>query len=340
MISQYSVALFHLVNHAFFKALLFLAAGSVIHGIIDNQDLRRLGGLLNYIPFAYVSLVIGSLSLIAIPFLTGFYSKDNILEITAGCYTISGWIGYWIGTFSAFLTAFYSFRLLSITFWSTPSASQMNYKKSPEPTIFVYLPLIVLSLFSILFGWIAKDLWIGPGTDFLSISLLQTPSHVSIIEAEWLPNLLKFLPVGLSLLGAGGAIYYTNNQITKNFSTGLRIIWIFLMNKWEWDRLMTNFFILPGLNLSSRLNKNLDRGIIEIFGPYGLTMTIPSSAKLVAQADTGLVTSYALILILGILVILGLLVSPILFGSGLISWTDGNLILLSIIGILVTTQSK
>jgi len=115
-LSNYSVSMFHLVNHAYFKALLFLAAGSVIHALSDEQDMRKMGGLLKVLPFTYIMMLIGSLSLMGFPFLTGFYSKDVILELTYSKYTFSGNFAYYLGLISAFFTSFYSFRLLYLAF--------------------------------------------------------------------------------------------------------------------------------------------------------------------------------------------------------------------------------
>src|SRR3954454_20636439 len=152
-LSQYNVALFHLVNHAFFKALLFLAAGSVIHAMADQQDLRRLGGLVNFLPFTYTAILIGSLSLMAFPFLTGFYSKDLILEVALGQYEFSGNVAYWLGTISAVFTAFYSLRLISLTFFTVPNAPKGDYLHTHEAPTVIVIPLVILSIMSIVFGY-------------------------------------------------------------------------------------------------------------------------------------------------------------------------------------------
>ncbi|EKG08934.1 NADH:ubiquinone/plastoquinone oxidoreductase, partial [Macrophomina phaseolina MS6] len=140
-LSQYNAALFHLVNHAFFKALLFLAAGAVIHGMADQQDLRRLGGLVNFLPLSYTAILIGSLSLMAFPFLTGFYSKDLILELAAGQYEVSGNIAYWLGTLSARLTAFYSTRLISLAFFTVPNGPKVDYEHAHDAPFIIIIPL-------------------------------------------------------------------------------------------------------------------------------------------------------------------------------------------------------
>lgn len=157
-LSQYNVALFHLVGHAFFKALLFLAAGAVIHGRADQQDLRRLGGLVNFMPLTYTAILVGSLSLMALPWLTGFYSKDLILELAYGRYVASGTFAYWIGTIAAACTAFYSFRLASLTFFGVPNAPRTDYLNAHDAPMLIVVPLLVMSIITILFGYMFKDL--------------------------------------------------------------------------------------------------------------------------------------------------------------------------------------
>src|SRR5712675_2149605 len=165
-LSQYNVALMHVINHAFFKALLFLGAGAVIHSFSDQQDVRRLGGLINFLPFTYTAMLVGSLSLLATPWLTGFYSKDLIIELAFGQYSFSGTFAFILGSLTAGITAFYSFRLISLVF-----------------------------LFSIFFGFVFSDLFVGVGSDFFCNSLFIHPNNISIIEAEFsLPILIKLLP--------------------------------------------------------------------------------------------------------------------------------------------------
>ena len=207
-LSQYNVALFHLVAHAFFKALLFLAAGAVIHGIADQQDLRRLGGLVAVIPFTYTAILIGSLALIALPWVTGFYSKDAILELAAGRYTITGTVAYSVGTLSAALTAFYSTRLAALTFFTTPSARIVDYSHAHEAPILIVIPLVVLSVLAIIFGYVASDLYRGVGSDFLSSALYINPGNMALIDAEFaLPLIIKLLPAMVSVGGIIFAVY-------------------------------------------------------------------------------------------------------------------------------------
>ena len=165
-LSNYSVGVFHLVNHAFFKALLFLGAGSIIHAVADKQDMRKMGGLKKLVPFTYSMMAIGSLALIGFPFLTGFYSKDVILEVAYGKYTLEGHFSYILGTVGAFLTAFYSTRLVYLTFLCRPNGYKSVICKAYDSSYQICISLLLLVIPSVLIGFYAKDMIIGFGSDF------------------------------------------------------------------------------------------------------------------------------------------------------------------------------
>ncbi len=165
-LSGYSVSMFHLSNHAFFKALLFLGAGSVIHAIGDEQDMRKMGGLVKILPLTYTVIVVGSLALIGFPFLTGFYSKDVILEIAYGSFTVEGRFVHTLGICAAFFTAYYSTRLLAMTFLRPANGFRETYAHVHESPFPIAFPLVLLSFASIFVGFISRDRFIGLGTDF------------------------------------------------------------------------------------------------------------------------------------------------------------------------------
>ncbi|BEJ18309.1 NADH dehydrogenase subunit 5 (mitochondrion) [Cutaneotrichosporon spelunceum] len=334
-LSQYNAALFHLVNHAFFKALLFLAAGAVIHGMADQQDMRRLGGLVNFLPFTYTAILIGSLSLMAFPFLTGFYSKDLILEVALGQYEVSGSLAYWLGTISAVFTRFYSFRLISLTFFGTRNAPKGDYLHAHEAPMIIVIPLVILSILSIAFGYVAKDAFVGVGTDFLSTALFQHPNHISLIEAEFgIPLALKLLPGIGSLFGAASAVYLYH--VTPLFTINLtnntlgKAIYKFLNGKWLVDNVYNVFIITGGLRLGHTISKVIDRGILELVGPFGVSNVLNNTGRNIASYDTGVITTYALYIILGLITFLFLLFAPILLGSSLESTLGGDIGLLLI----------
>ena len=219
-LSQYNTALFHLVNHAFFKALLFLSAGAVLHAVYDQQDMRRLGGFLGLLPFTYTAILIGSLSLMAVPFMTGFYSKDLILELAYSQYVFHGSIAYWFGTISAGLTAFYSFRILSMTFLSYPNASKKVYDTAHDAAILAMIPMTILAILAIFFGYITRDLYVGMGTDALGNALFTHPSHISLIEAEVIPTTYKLLPSFITFFSAAiaFALYQYSPQLISSLA--------------------------------------------------------------------------------------------------------------------------
>ena len=273
--SGYAVGMFHLTNHAFFKALLFLSAGSIIHAVADEQDMRKMGGLLNLLPFTYSMLLIGSLSLMGFPFLTGFYSKDLILEWTFSQFTINGLFAYWLGSLSAFFTAFYSFRVICLTFLRKPSYSQQTLSNIHESPLNMAFPLFFLSIFSIFIGYILRDMFVGIGTDFWGNSIFILPKNLLLVEAEFLNTSIKIFPVCLSLLGGMFSFLFYNFyfKILFNFKISMfgRNIYIFFNRKWFFDKIYNYIFAHNILTWGyKQAYQNIDRGILEFLGPTGL----------------------------------------------------------------------
>ena len=323
-ISQYNVALMHVVNHAFFKALLFLGAGAVIHSFADQQDVRRMGGLINFLPFTYSIMLVGTLSLLATPWLTGFYSKDLIIELAYGQYSFSGTYAYMLGSITAGLTAFYSFRLISLVFLTVPNGSRIVYLNSHEANLSVIIPLFILALFSIFFGYVFSDLFVGVGSDFFGNSLFIHPNNIAIIEAEFsLPLIIKLLPAIFTLFGATLAIllYHKNLDFIINLTeTSLgRKIYTFLNNKYLFDVIYNHYIVSCGLKLGNVISKIFDRGVIELVGPYGLSSTLTDTGVNISKLDTGIVTTYSLYITLGLLSLLFLVFAPILIDTSLLS---------------------
>ena len=298
-VSNYSVSLFHLMNHAFFKALLFLSAGSIIHALADEQDMRKMGGLIKSLPYTYSLMLIGSLSLMGFPFLTGFYSKDAILEFTFAQYNVSATFAYWLGAFSALCTSYYSIRLIILSFISSPKSSQINILNAHESPWNMSLPLLILSFGSIFVGYLLKDMFIGAGTNFFGASIFVMPEHLSIINAEFLPPFIKLIPVIFSLFGAFLAIYlYT---FMPNFLVNLKLsnigkeFYIFLSNRWHWD-FVYNFYIVKSIFIWGHdvSYKIIDKGILEYIGPTGITIIIKKASSHMSKLQSGQVYNYAL----------------------------------------------
>lgn len=305
-LSQYNVALFHLVNHAFFKALLFLGAGSIIHAMGDEQDMRRLGGLVKLLPFSYAMILIGSLSLAAMPFLTGFYSKDLIIELAFGQFEFKGEIVYWLAVISAVFTMTYSLRLIYLTFLSQPNGAKVNYEHSHEGPLTMAIPLIILAIMSIIFGYFARDYFVGLGSSSLAHSLFVHPNHIITIEAEFaVPTLYKLLPVGLSL--SVGLTFLIISQLMPNLLLSLTktrkgaAIYAFFNQRYWIELLVNKFIVRKGLSLGYIFNKQLDRGAIELLGPFGLVKGLSSLSNLISRLDSGIITSYALYILLSLI---------------------------------------
>jgi len=295
-ISNYQASLFHLMNHAFFKALLFLSAGAVIHAVADEQDMRKMGGLIKSLPLTYSMMLIGSLSLMGFPFLTGFYSKDAILELAYGAYTVEGTFAHWLGTISALMTATYSLRLLLLTFISNPNGPQDSLKNSHESPAAMTIPLIILAIGSIVVGYLFKDLIIGIGTSFFDQSIVVLPKHISLINAEHMPIFVKWLPVILSILGALTAgIIYTSHSLQLSlvqFKLNNSKLYTFLSNKWHFDYIY-NFYIVKNLYLIGHdvTYKIIDKGLIN---PKLLIGNIRKASEVISKLQSGLVYNYAL----------------------------------------------
>jgi NADH:ubiquinone oxidoreductase subunit 5 (subunit L)/multisubunit Na+/H+ antiporter MnhA subunit len=164
-VSHYALSLFHLANHAFFKALLFLGAGIIIHSISNEQDMRRYGGLLKLMPFVYTVLLVASLALGGFPFLTGFYSKDLILETVAGLTTNVGLYVRWLSLITAFFTAFYSARLLYMTFFCSNRSNRITIITLHRTPVFLIITLLILAIASVVLGYVGRDMFVGFGTD-------------------------------------------------------------------------------------------------------------------------------------------------------------------------------
>nr|GEV56740.1 NADH dehydrogenase subunit 5, mitochondrial [Tanacetum cinerariifolium] len=342
-LSQYGAALYHLVTHAVFKALLFMAAGSVIHAMADQQDLRRLGGLVSFLPLTYAAMLVGTLSLVAVPGMTGFYSKDALLELAAGTYTLSGSVVYALGTATAGITSFYSFRLLALVFHTTPSAPSASYSNTHDAPALLAAPLLFLGVLAIVFGYIGKDLWLGVGTDYLSAAFHMHPASTSVIEAEFgVATYVKLMPAIVTFLGAGLAMYmYHGGQSTLVSLTESRLwrtVHSYLVGQWRWNALITNGAIRPALGVGLVASKVLDRGLVETVGPYGLSTVLPATGRAVAGYDTSLVTTYALYVMLGLLAMVTILYAPVVLSDATGTSTGLLLVYLSALVLLPSRQ--
>jgi NADH-ubiquinone oxidoreductase chain 5 len=200
-LSHYSIAFFHLSNHALFKALLFLSAGCVIHGISDEQNMLKMGGLIKCFPISYTMILIGSLALVGFPFLTGFYSKDAILEIAIAKGNFVGNFAHFLGCSAAFCTAFYSFRLVFLAFVNKTNIFKSYVPGIHEAPIKMVFPLMLLALGAIFVGFISRDMFIGLGNSFFGNCNTVNISNYNLIDSEFLPSVIKNIPFLLTISG-------------------------------------------------------------------------------------------------------------------------------------------
>lgn len=311
-LSSYEVGMFHLSNHAFFKALLFLGAGSVIHAVSDEQDMRKMGGLKNILPFTYSIMLIGSLALIGFPFLAGFYSKDVILEVGASTYTNIGQFSYILGLLAAFCTSFYSTRLLYLVFLSNPNGNKKIILNAHEGSWRMTLPLFLLSICSISVGYISKELFIGFGTNFWGTSIYIKPINYIMTDIEFLPTHYKLLPLIITIIGAISAyflyVFKTYEYFEFKQLKSSKIYFNFFNKKWYFDRIY-NQFIVQNILMSSYyyFYQTVDRGIIEKFGPFGISSAILNYATKSRKFQSGLVLDYLGIFLISIILIIFLI---------------------------------
>ena len=306
-LSSYNLALFHLVNHAFYKGLLFLGAGAVIHAVADNQDFRKYGGLLVFLPLTYSVMLIASLSLVAFPFMTGFYSKDFILESAYGQYYFSSTVVYFIATIGAIFTTLYSVKVLYLTFIANPNGPLINYKHAHEGDIFMSLPLIILAIFSIFFGYITKDIFIGLGSGFFGDnSIFIHPAHEIMLDTEFaVPTLFKLLPFVFTLMFSILAIIIAEfiPSLLINFKLSRYGYYLFgFFNQRFFIELLYNKYVTGFvLKIGGQTSKILDKGSVELLGPWGLERGLVSLSQSINNLDTGVVTTYALYILVGLI---------------------------------------
>ena len=309
-LSSYTIALFHLINHAFYKGLLFLCAGAVIHAVADNQDFRKYGGLVSYLPLTYSLMLTASLSLVAFPFMTGFYSKDFILESAYGQYKLSSIIIYFIATIGAMFTTLYSVKVLYLTFLTNPNGSLVNYKlnkSAHEGDVFMSTPLVILGLFSIFFGYITKDLFIGLGSDFFTDNALFIhPHHELMLDTEFAVSTFhKLLPlfftITLTICSIALTEFYPRLLVSFKLSRFGYNIFSFFNQRFLVEMYYNRYVSATVLNLGGQTTKVLDKGAVELFGPFGLEQQFTNISKKIDSLSTGVVTNYALYILIGLI---------------------------------------
>ena len=305
-LSKYTVSFFHLGNHAFFKALLFLSAGCVIHAMADEQEMRRMGGLLSSLPVTYAMITLGSLALMGTPFLSGFYSKDAILEYAAIHYLISGSFTFWLGVMAAFCTAFYSMRLSYMTFLNNTNAFRNSIEHTHDVAPIVLFALCPLAVGSIWSGYLGADMFLGVGTPFWGNALFFGWTTTMTLEPHFLTIATKFLPLVCTILGGFLAFlaytYLANVTFTLTFHPYVQPIFAFFNKKWYFDKIYDEVFLvntmLFGRNITYRL---LDAFVFEQIGPEGIRMRLGDMAVSHQKFQNGFIPNYTSMFFFGIL---------------------------------------
>jgi NADH-quinone oxidoreductase subunit L len=302
-VSAYQAGIFHLMTHAWFKALLFLGAGSVIHAMSDEQDIRRMGGIWSKIRFTYAVMWIGSLALAGIPFFAGYFSKDMILEAAWGAHTGVGRFAFTLGIAAAFMTAFYSWRLIYLTFHGEPRADHHTMEHVHESPLVMTVPLAGLALGAVFAGWLGYQNFVGEHREgFWKGAIKVLESHDSIEAAHHGPALVGLLPLFVSLAGIALAswMYLLRPGSAARLAQTFPGLYRFLLNKWYFDELYDFLFVRPAFRLGRLFWKGGDGAVIDGFGPDGISALVGRAARRLGVIQTGYLYHYAFAMIIGI----------------------------------------
>ena len=307
-VGAYNVAMFHLFTHAFFKALLFLGSGSVIHSFKDEQNINLMGGVWKKLPYTWVLMIIGTLALTGFPFLSGFYSKDAIIEFAYLRGNTAGYFAAGIGIFTALLTSIYSWRLLFKTFHGNYNNKKLNISSMHESPMVMIIPLIILAIGAIFSGFLFKDLFIGieSSSNFWknSIFFLEPLSHDH--PPSWfilLTPILVILSIPIAYY-----IFIKNIKISNNIVNGNLPLYNFLKNKWYFDELYDYLFVNPSKKIGLYFWKKIDSRFIDRFGPDGISALIKSISLLAVKFQNGFIYHYAFVMLLGFSALLTFLI--------------------------------
>ncbi len=306
-VGAYHVAMFHLFTHAFFKALLFLGSGSVIHAFKNEQDIRNMGGIRNKLPYTYILMLIGTLALTGFPFLSGYYSKDAIIEFAYLSNSPLGNYAVVIGILTAFLTSIYSWRLFFKTFHGPYNNKIIPINNTHESPIIMLIPLFLLAIGAVVAGYIFKETLIGHhSNDFWQSSIF----FLKEIEHEKIPLWFLLLTPFLVVISIPISFYYfiSNTKILESFKKTNLPLYNFLLNKWYIDELYESIFINPIKKIGSFFWKKGDIGIIDRFGPDGISKIVKIIANKAGRFQTGFIYDYAFVMLVGLSILLTYLI--------------------------------
>jgi len=306
-VGAYHVAIFHLFTHAFFKALLFLGSGSVIHAFNNEQDIRNMGGVRKKLPFTYTFMLIGTLALTGFPLLSGFYSKDAIIEFA---YLSSSPLGNYaviIGIFTAFLTSIYSWRLFFKTFHGSYNNKKIKINETHESPLTMLVPLFFLGIGALFAGFLFKEIFIGHHSmDFWQTSIF----FINEIKPDYIPLWLLLITPILVVVAIPLSFYYyvLNIKTFENFKKNTFPLYNFLLNKWYIDELYDSLFVKPTKKIGSFFWKKGDIGTIDRFGPDGISKLIKIISNKAGRLQTGFIYDYAFVMLIGLSILLTYLI--------------------------------
>jgi NADH-quinone oxidoreductase subunit L len=306
-VSAYSAGVFHLMTHAFFKALLFLAAGSVIHAMSDEQDMRKMGGIWKMVPVTYTVMWIGSLALVGVWPFAGFYSKDIVLESAFAADTLVGNYAFWLGIMAAFMTAFYSWRLLFMTFHGAPRADETVMAHVHESPKIMLIPLMLLAVGACFAGYIGYEHFVGHNaSDFWQSAIYIAPNHTALADAHHVPLWVKLSPlaVGASGIALATVLYVMAPDWPARIATRFQGLYQFLLNKWYFDELYDALFVRPAFRLGQGLWKTGDGTVIDGIGPDGIATTTRNIARRAGALQSGYLYHYAFAMLIGVVVLI------------------------------------
>ncbi len=304
-VSAYQGGIFHLMTHAWFKALLFLSAGSVIHAMSEEQDIRKMGGVYRLIPITFAVMTIGTIAITGIPPFSGYFSKDMIIESAHAAHTGVGNYAYFMTIVVALLTSFYSWRLIFLTFLGKPRADHHTMEHIHESPWIMLGPLVALSVGAVFIGGAFADHFIGEGREHFwreAIRVLEHNDSIHRAHTEHVPFLIHWLPLIVSLLGLGWAylFYIRRPDMPGRLAAAFPGVYQFLLNKWYFDELYDWLFVKNAFRLGRFFWKKGDTGIIDRFGPDGLAAGTVAAARRLGTVQTGYLYHYAFAMIIGI----------------------------------------
>ncbi len=302
-VSAYAASIFHLFTHAFFKGLLFLCCGAVIHAMGGEQDMRRMGGLWRKTPITYLTMWVGALSLSGIPPFSGYWSKDTILDAAWASASAVGRYGWVLGTAAAFMTAFYISRVMFMTFHGEPRADEETMHHAHESPWVMLIPLIVLAIGATFFGWLGYDYFVGDASaGFWKTAILVLPNHDALAKAEEIPLLIRYLPLvcGVAGIAVAYVFYIVDTSIPVRLAQRFRELYLFILNKWYFDELYDLLFVRPAMMIGDGLWKSGDGAVIDGLGPNGLASMTRDLARQASRLQTGYVYHYAFAMMIGL----------------------------------------